>query len=152
LRGRSTVAASAGVGALHGFGLRRGGGSVVPLLSLHPPVMHHRCGGPIGWSVPLVGIRMPEFICAPVVAVVTGRLLVGGGDGQVDPRLSQSLPGSCWASLALIGRHRASASSCSCGVLSTSLPCSLATALTPVEGQRCSVGAPVFAVGGCGDC
>jgi hypothetical protein len=97
---------------------------------------------------------MPKSICAPTAAVevISGRLLVGGGGSQVDPWLPQSLPGSCYASLALVGRHRASASSCSCGMLSVSSPCSLAAALTPVEHWRCCSGAPVFVVGDCGDC
>jgi hypothetical protein len=56
LRGRSVVAASAGMGALCGFGLRRGGGTATPLLSLHPLVACYRCGGLAGWSVPLGGV------------------------------------------------------------------------------------------------
>jgi hypothetical protein len=85
---------------------------------------------------------MPEFVCALTVAaeeVVVVRLLVGRGGGQVYPWLPRSLLGSRWASLALVGRCQASVSLCSCGVLSVSLPCSLAAALDPVECRRCSM-------------
>jgi hypothetical protein len=47
----------------------------------------------VGWSVPLGGVRMPKSIYAPAVAVevIIGRLLVGGGGGQVVPWLLRSL-------------------------------------------------------------